>query len=116
MWTELSKRDILAKDTNIYNKIKDSYFQNNNISKNVKSIKFNLNQEYDGCDSFGPQSYLYYLWVSYYDKNNKEQNDIWHREDWLDDSEECFYKVDHNPYLLSNLMYSCARDKNNSIY
>ena len=49
---------------------------------------------------------------NHYDKNNKEHNDIWHREDWLDDSEECFYKLDHNDYLLSNLMYSCARDKN----
>ena len=115
MWCELNKRDIFAKDTNIYNRIKDSYFQNNSPSKNFKSIKFNLNQEYDGCDSYGPQSYLYYLWVSYYDKHNKEHHDIWHREDWIDDSEDMFSKVEHNDYLLSNLMYSCARYKNNYI-
>ena len=50
----------------INNNVISTYFNNNaNLKTEINDIKFYVKVDYDGVDSFGPQSYLYDLIVSY---------------------------------------------------
>ena len=118
MWSVINPYDIVDSESSNFKGVISKYFEpdnNNNmvISKKYRNIEFKLREEYDGCDSNGPQSHIYDLWVTWNDKKYKEQNDVWHREFWYDEEDDDEFKMmDHNDYYLSNLMYSYVRRNN----
>ena len=85
-------------NNNIYKDVIQKYFDSNCYPKKIyNDIKFKVITNFDGCDSFRPESYLYDLIVTW-KQNNVEQRNVWHREYW-------FHGEDNDPFVINNTSY-----------
>ena len=93
-------------NNNIYKDVIQKYFESNCCLKKIyNNIKFKVDTDFDGCDSFGPESYLYDLIVTW-KQNGIEYKDVWHREYW-------FHGEDNDPFVINdNSYYNDIPDQN----
>jgi|APSaa5957512493_1039668.scaffolds.fasta_scaffold62285_2 hypothetical protein len=104
----ISEYDVL-KGGKIYSHLIGKYFEESQndlvLRDEFRNIEFDIYVDFDGCDSNGPESYLYTMLVKWNDKKKRKFAHVWYRENWFkgEDTDQ-FEMLNYVPVPFENKM------------